>query len=163
MNFSWFKLNDINRTTCSLNFSVAIWEQACTFITKPCLASPRPNTLILAEDLHRPILYIPSTVNWLTPYLSDKSLSWSRLKTWYSTLLILLKPNLGNRIWVGVWPPSNPLFRFAPALAFWPLWPLVAVPPWPEPSPRAILFLYELLLLQVLNYVIPSLDLFNCN
>ena len=28
-----------------------------------------------------------------------------------------------------------------PVLAFWPLWPRVDVPPWPEPMPRPILFL----------------------
>src|SRR5271157_2201424 len=36
----------------------------------------------------------------------------------------------------GIWPPSKPRRTPPPARAFWPLFPLPAVLPWPEPTPR---------------------------
>src|SRR4029079_7227223 len=48
---------------------------------------------------------------------------------------MLLKPRFGRRRWSGIWPPSKPLMA-TPARAFWPLVPLPAVLPSPEPMPR---------------------------
>src|ERR1700684_3917484 len=48
---------------------------------------------------------------------------------------MLLKPRLGNRRWIGIWPPSKPLMR-TPERAVWPLPPRPAGLPLPEPMPR---------------------------
>src|SRR5471032_2194417 len=48
---------------------------------------------------------------------------------------MLLKPRLGRRRWIGIWPPSKPLMR-TPERAVWPLPPRPAVLPLPEPMPR---------------------------
>src|ERR1700741_298651 len=47
-----------------------------------------------------------------------------------------LKPRLGRRRWIGIWPPSNPILPRPPLRARWPLWPRPAVLPMPEPIPR---------------------------
>src|ERR1700694_361669 len=59
----------------------------------------------------------------------------SRLISANSSRKILLKPRLGRRRWIGIWPPSKPLMR-TPARAVWPLPPRPAVLPLPEPMPR---------------------------
>lgn len=48
-----------------------------------------------------------------------------------------LKPRLGKRRRSGVWPPSKP--SFPEPLALWPLWPLPAVLPFPDPIPLPFL------------------------
>lgn len=59
------------------------------------------------------------------------------------TKYLLTKPRFGISRVSGIWPPSNPGFGFPlPALAFWPLWPRVDVPPRPEESPRPRRFRY---------------------
>ncbi len=47
-----------------------------------------------------------------------------------------LKPRLGSRRWMGIWPPSKPILPRPPVRARWPLWPRPAVLPRPEPMPR---------------------------
>src|ERR1700726_2451418 len=59
----------------------------------------------------------------------------SRLISANSRRKILLKPRLGSRRWIGIWPPSKPLMR-TPESAVWPLPPRPAVLPLPEPMPR---------------------------
>src|SRR5262245_47871291 len=54
---------------------------------------------------------------------------------WYSTRVWLVKPRLGRRRWIGIWPPSNHAGILPPARAFLPLCPLPAVPPRPVPAP----------------------------
>ena len=46
---------------------------------------------------------------------------------------MLLKPLFGTRLCSGIWPPSKPGRTPPPERAFWPLWPLPAVLPLPEP------------------------------
>src|SRR6202035_688548 len=59
----------------------------------------------------------------------------SRLTSANSTRKMLLKPRLGRRRWIGIWPPSKPLMR-TPERAVWPLPPRPACLPLPEPMPR---------------------------
>ena len=55
---------------------------------------------------------------------------------------MFVKPRLyGIRFMIGSCPPSNPIRTPGPDRAFWPLWPLPAVFPFPEPIPRPIRFL----------------------
>src|SRR5689334_19930026 len=59
----------------------------------------------------------------------------SRLTSAYSTRNTLLKPRLGRRRCIGIWPPSKPLMR-TPERAVWPFPPRPACLPLPEPMPR---------------------------
>src|SRR6202049_912367 len=59
----------------------------------------------------------------------------SRLISANSSRKMLVKPRFGSRRCSGIWPPSNPLMR-TPERAVWPLPPLPAVLPLPEPMPR---------------------------
>src|ERR1700721_3880259 len=59
----------------------------------------------------------------------------SRLISANSRRKILLKPRLGRRRWIGIWPPSKPLMR-TPERAVWPLPPRPACLPFPDPMPR---------------------------
>src|SRR5687767_5539878 len=62
--------------------------------------------------------------------------SWRRFTVWAVTLNGLVKPRLGSRRYIGIWPPSNPGLVLPPARALDPLWPLPEVLPSPEPTPR---------------------------
>src|SRR5687768_16978554 len=62
--------------------------------------------------------------------------SWRRFTVWAVTLNGLVKPRLGSRRYIGIWPPSKPGLVLPPARALDPLWPLPEVLPSPEPTPR---------------------------
>ena len=49
-----------------------------------------------------------------------------------------IQPLLGSLLVRGIWPPSKPGLTPPPERAFWPLWPLPAVLPLPEPLPRPL-------------------------
>lgn len=64
------------------------------------------------------------------------------LITWKVRLNGFLNPLRGRRRRNGVWPPSKP--NFMVPLAFWPLCPLPAVFPLPDPIPRPFRFFFFL-------------------
>src|SRR4030067_2216979 len=75
--------------------------------------------------------------SWLPSFTREP-----RLTICISALLRERKPLLGNLLCRGICPPSNQGWDPPPARDCCPLWPLVEVPPWPDPEPRPILFLF---------------------
>src|SRR5206468_10362353 len=79
---------------------------------------------------------------------------------------MLLKPRFGNRMWSGIWPPSNPAM-LTPERDLAPFWPRPAVFPRPEPMPRPTrtrLWRAPLLSLSSLSFmIVHSLSLLSRN
>lgn len=83
---------------------------------------------------------------------SKPNIKEEEMGTWKVRLKRFLNPRRGRRRRRGVWPPSNP--NFIVPRAFWPLCPLPAVFPFPDPIPRPFLvfcFLAPLLSLKSFN------------
>src|SRR5208337_4343004 len=118
--------------------SIAFCDALCTFTLRGKSISPSDRS------------FTPSLIFPMSP-LSMKSCrpaSLLPLKTWrspiftraYSFLKGFLKPLFGILRVRGIWPPSKPFPFGAPARALCPLFPIVAVLPWPEPGPLPIRF-----------------------
>lgn len=71
------------------------------------------------------------------PFMLHLAWRLNLILTWKVRENGFLNPRLGRRRRRGVWPPSNPNFIVPRAL--WPLWPLPAVFPFPDPIPRPFL------------------------
>src|SRR6185437_582005 len=85
---------------------------ACTLKPSLDFNSPTPRIFTRSVWLINPLTYRFSGVNSVIPYFSASESSWPRLKTLYSTRWMLLKPRLGTRRWIGIWPPSCAFLRW---------------------------------------------------
>src|SRR5271157_1758900 len=103
------------------------------------------STVILRVNWPAPRTFNPSPSFLTTPNSTNRSAlkespasfsSRPRLTMAYCFLKIFVNPRLGNRRWMGIWPPSKPRLMLNPVPACWPLWPRVEVLPRPEPIPR---------------------------
>lgn len=53
--------------------------------------------------------------------------------------MLRVRPNLGRRMLIGVYPPSKAGPTFPPERAYWPLWPLPEVLPFLQPGPLPLI------------------------
>src|SRR5215471_769174 len=100
--------------------------------------SPRASTFTWPVRATRPCCRSRSGVTSVPA--SNFSAITSRLTTSYATRNGLWNPRFGTRRCSGIWPPSNPRLCLKPDRDFAPLWPRVAVLPWPDPCPRPMRF-----------------------
>src|SRR5215471_1031791 len=100
--------------------------------------SPRASTFTWPVRATRPCCRSRSGVTSVPA--SNFSAITSRLTTSYATRNGLWNPRFGTRRCSGIWPPSNPRLCLKPDRDFAPLWPRVAVLPWPDPWPRPMRF-----------------------
>src|SRR5690554_3705859 len=119
--------------------SSADLEKACASTSILAFKEPLPRIFTRCLRATKPASARTSGVIFTISFVAANSCRVSRFTALYSTRLWDLNPNFGTRRCNGICPPSKPTFRAYPERDFCPLWPLVEVPPFPEPGPRPIL------------------------
>src|SRR5262249_29809271 len=119
---------------CS-SLDLAAAENACAWTLSFLPTSPSPR--IFTRGVVLGTMPAPLSMSTSTLPSSKRSAMWPTLTGKYSVRNGFLKPRLGSRRCMGIWPPSKPMRApWWPVRAFWPLTPLPAVWPVPDPMPR---------------------------